>query len=643
MNAGARPDPGGETAATIERLHSKLDSLPRDPGVYLMKGACGEVLYAGKARDLRARVRGYFAPSPGDTRPHIRLLVPKVADVEVVVTSNEKEALLLEDTLIKKHRPRYNVRLRDDKTYVSLKITVQERFPRILVERRPRRDGSLVFGPYSSARAVRETIKHIRTIFPLRTCSNRQMENRTRPCLDCQIHHCLAPCVGPADEEGYRQAVEGAVMFLRGRSRELVETLARRMRVAAEAERFEEAARIRDRILAIETTLERQRVHTQSDVDQDVVGFVKEGEKAQIALLTVRRGVLTGSQSHPLPRVGIPDEEAFGSWVKQTYAGREDLPDEILLSVEIEDSDVLSEVLTERKGGRVAVLAPQRGEKRRLIELACENARASLSTRAGQGEGTARALEEIRRKLGLPAPPGRIECFDISNTQGRLAVGSMVVFAGGEPAKDSYRRYRIRTKDAPDDYAMMREVLDRRFRRAREEGDAPDMILVDGGKGQLGVATAVLDELGIEGVAAAGIAKGEGPGAAARPRGSGAEVRGPSDRVFVPGRKGPVGFRASAPGLRLLQRVRDEAHRFAIAYHRRLREKAALASVIEAVPGVGPARRRSLITRFGGVEGLRAASAEEIASVGGVPAEVARAVYAALRPAGAGEARGAVS
>jgi excinuclease ABC subunit C len=630
--AVAAPD-----AEVPQPLSDKLAALPVRAGVYLLKDRHGKVIYVGKANNLRSRVRTYFRG--GDGRSQVRFLVQRVADLETLVTSGDKEALILENNLIKQYKPRYNIRLKDDKSYVSVKVTVQEEWPRVLVTRKIVKDGSTYFGPYASAAGVRETLDLIRKVIPLRTCSNGVFRNRSRPCLEYQIKRCPGPCCLPVDRSDYRDHVRQAVLLIEGKSQQLVRQLEDEMRRAAAQRRFEDAARRRDQIRAIEKTQERQQVVAHGGDDQDVFGLYREGGFVEAQVLFVRRGKLTGNQAYSFTDFEFSDAEVLEALLTQFYQGERYVPDEILVPVDLEDAAARADYLSERKGKRAAVLRPQRGDKVRLLELAAENARQSFRERQDLERNRERMGEELQGRLHLRNAPKRIECFDISNIQGRLAVGSMVTFDEGEPDKSRYRRFRIKTVPGADDFRMMYEVLTRRFARAKESGDYPDLLVVDGGKGQLNVALAVLEELGISEVDAVGLAKmrvERAPQATAVTRSE--------ERVFLAGRKNPVILKRNSTALFLLQRVRDEAHRFAITYHRQLRAKERLRSVLDAIPGVGGTRRRRLLRHFGSVQRIREASVEALAQVPGISAALAGHIKRALEPtpptAGAPEAGG---
>jgi excinuclease ABC subunit C len=614
------PEP---TPAGGPSLADKLGATPARPGVYLLKDKHGKVIYVGKAKSLRARLRQYFRG--GDERSQVRFLMQRVADLETLVTASDKAALILENNLIKQYKPRYNIRLKDDKSYVSVKVTVQDAWPRMFVTRKIVKDGSKYFGPYHSAWSVRETLDTIRKVIPLRTCSDAVFRNRSRPCLEYQIRRCLGPCCLPVDRERYQEHLREAMLLLEGKSQQLVRQLNRAMHEAAEALRFEEAARLRDRIRAIERTQERQQVVSHWGGDQDVFGLYREGGSIEAQVLFVRQGKLTGNQAYSFEDFEFSDAEVLEALLTQFYQGDRYVPDEILLPVDLDDREERMEYLSERKERRVEILRPQRGDKVRLVEMAAENALQSFRERRDAGRNRERMLEELQQRLHLRNAPKRIECFDISNIQGRLAVGSMVTFDEGEPDKNRYRRFRIKTVPEADDFRMMYEVLQRRFRRAQEAGEYPDLLVVDGGKGQLNVAVTVLQELGITEVDAIGLAKMRVERAP-----QAREINRSEERVFLPGRKNPVLLRRNSNALFLLQRVRDEAHRFAITYHRQLRTKERLRSALDTIAGVGPTRRKALLRHFGSVQRLRAAEVAEIAAVPGISMGLAQAIRQAL-------------
>ena len=605
-------------------LEAKLITLPAGPGVYKFKDQGGTVIYVGKAKNLRARVRQYARG--GDGRAQIRFLLAQLADVEVIVTNSEKEALLLEDTLIKQFQPRYNIRLKDNASYWHVKVTPHAEWPRLVLTRQVAKDGSKYLGPFHSSTAVQETLEIIRKVFPLRTCTDTVFRNRTRPCLEYQIKRCLGPCTLPVNPEDYQHQLKNALLLLEGKSTQLADRLSRQMNEAAEALRFEEAARLRDQIRAMTKTAEKQQVATPLGNDQDIFGLYREGGLIEGQVLFVRGGKLVGNLAYSFDDNEFPDEEVMAEFLSQFYQGIRFTPDEILLPIVLDDAAVRAELLTERKHKKVSLLCPQRGDKLRLVEMAQENARHSFVEKRRGEEHKEKTLDSLRRALHLRNAPKRIECFDISNTQGNLAVGSMVVFDECEPDKNRYRRFRIKTVQGADDFGMMYEVLTRRYQRALEEHDLPDLLMVDGGKGQLGVAVEVLRELEITEVDVIGLAKmrtERDPFAE--------EVAHSSERVFLPGRKNPVVLKPNATALFLLQRVRDEAHRFAITYHRNLRAKERLSSPLDAISGVGPAKRKALLRHFGSLKRVRAAAPEALGQVGGITPALAEKIHQYLR------------
>ncbi len=605
-------------------LETRLATLPTAPGVYKFTDKNGTVIYIGKAKNLRARVRQYARG--GDGRPHVRFLLARVHDVEALVTRNEKEALLLEDTLIKQFKPRYNIRLKDDSSYWHVKLTQGDTWPRLLLTRKVVKDGAKYLGPFHSSAAVQDTLETIRKVFPLRTCSDGVFRNRTRPCLEYQIKRCLGPCTLPVDPADYRSQIKNALLLLEGKSTQLVDELEARMATAAEALRFEAAARLRDQIRAVTKTAEKQQVATPLGADQDVFGLYREGGLIEVQVLFVRSGKLVGNQGYGFDDNEFPDDEVLAELLSQFYQGRRFVPDEVLLPFPLEDAAVRSEVLSERKGKKVGITRPRRGDKLRLVEMAEENARHSFVEKRRGEEHKEKTLDSLRRALRLRNAPKRIECFDISNIQGNLAVGSMVVFDECEPDKQRYRRFRIKTVEGADDFRMMYEVLMRRYQRAVAEHDLPDLLVVDGGKGQLGVAVEVLRELTIDEVDVIGLAKMRTERAPFAE-----EVARSSERVFLPGRKNPVVLKPNATALFLLQRVRDEAHRFAITYHRSLRAKERLGSPLDSIRGVGPAKRKALLRHFGSLKRVRAAAPDELGQVSGITPALAEEIHRHLR------------
>ena len=604
-------------------LAQKLAALAARPGVYLLKDRCGKVIYVGKAKSLRSRVRTYFRG--GDERLQVPFLMQRVVDFESLVTASDKEALILENNLIKQYKPRYNIRLKDDKSYVSVKVTVQDPWPRVLVTRKIVKDGSRYFGPFASAYSVRQTLDTIRKVIPLRTCSDGVFRNRSRPCLEYQIKRCLGPCCLPVDRTRYEAHLREAMMLLSGKRVQLIGQLRATMAQAAEEMRFEDAARLRDRLRAIDKTQERQQAVTHWGGDQDVFGFYREGGFIEAQVLLIRQGKLTGNQVYRVDDFALPDEEVVRAMVTQFYQGSRYIPDEVVLPLELEDQTVRAEYLSERRGRRVEILFPQRGDRVRLLEMARDNAQQTFRERYESERHYERVSEELQRQLRLRNAPKRVECFDISNMLGQLAVGSMVTFDEGQPDTSRYRRFRIKTVAGADDFAMMYEVLSRRYARAKREGEYPDLLVVDGGKGQLNVALRVLRDLDIDEVDTIGLAKMR---VVRAPRA--AVIERSDERVFLPGRRNPLILRRNSNALFLLQRVRDEAHRFAVTYHRTLRGKERLRSVLEGIPGVGAERRRRLLRAFGSVKRMREAGIEELSRVPSISARLAATIREAL-------------
>jgi excinuclease ABC subunit C len=600
-----------------------LENIPRSPGVYLMKNARGRIIYIGKALNLRTRVRSYFSGS--DTRQSVPFIAEKTERIEWLITNTEKEALILENNLIKIHRPRYNIVWRDDKTYISLRIDPTEKYPRISIVRvRGRvKDKAFYFGPYSSAGSVRETLRLLTKTFPLRTCTDAKMRSHTdRPCLQCQIKRCPGCCVNLITEEEYAEILHDAILFLQGKNRELVVSLMKKMSLVAEKLDFEEAAKVRDQIRAVERTVEKQRVVSAQSIDRDVFGLCREADEAQLSIMHIREGKLLDSSSYTFSRVKISGEEIVSSFINQFYSSGRPIPREIILPAEILEKDAFEEMLSERRERRVTIICPRRGEKGKLLEMANKNAQSALSARKDEQAILAQTLAFMQKRLRLTHEPTRIECFDISNIGGNLAVGSMVTFINGKKDSSRYRRYKVKTVSQPDDYAMIEEVLTRRLRRGKDSGDLPDLMVIDGGKGQLNVATKALQDLQIEGVDVISLAKDKSDWQPGKPQG---------EKIYLPNRKDPVILRSNSPVLFLIQRIRDEAHRFAITYHKRLRKKAAFRSALDLLPGIGPKRKRELLKRFGSVKRIKQASVEDLAAVPGMSRPAAEAVHAFFR------------
>lgn len=597
---------------SVAAIKSALEHLPQSPGVYLMKDAAGKVIYVGKAKRLKTRVANYARPDAAPTyyRHKVEAMVERAAMVEFVVTSSEKEALLLENTLIKRHRPHYNVDLRDDKTYPYFRFSLQHEYPRLSLVRRPVSDGARYYGPFESAGAARKTMRWLQRIFPLRRCSDHSLRNRARPCLDYETGRCPAPCTGKISQADYKNLARQLERFFAGQGLEVAKDLERQMKQAAAAERFEDAALLRDRWQALSRTMERQSVARAEGLDLDAVALHDEGSAYRLAVITVRGGRVVASRVHDLSQAALEPEEVMGQALLMLYEKGAPPPPLLLVTHMPDDPGLVVEVLGDLAGRKVEVRRPQRGEKREVLELAKMNAAQPRVAVDDAGQ----VLERLGQRLGLDRAPATIECMDISHLGGRLTVASVSAMSGGKLDKGSYRRYKILgVSDMPDDFAAMAEVVERRLSGERQP---PDLLVVDGGKGQLSAALKVLEGLPPE----------RRPAVAALAKGRGQEP----DRVFLPGRKNPVNLKARDAELLLLMRLRDEAHRFAVTYHRLLRKKALTRSILEEVPGVGPAKRRRLLRTFGSLTALKQAKAADMVAQAGVDAATAKRVEAFL-------------
>ena len=594
----------------------RVKSAPALPGAYLMRDRDGKVIYVGKANNLRNRIRAYFGRT--DSRFMIPFLVSKVYDVEFIVTETEKEALILENTLIKEHRPRYNVIFKDDKTYFNIRIDPDVPFPRFQLVRRPKKDGAHYFGPYPSSASAKETLRFLQSIFPLRTCKDQELKSRKRPCLEYEIRRCLAPCVAHIDAPAYQRLVKDSIAFMEGREKKLLADLRARMNSASEQLHFEEAAVLRDRITAIEETLEKQSVVSMSFKDRDVFGVYREGNLTGICVLYERKGKIIGIKNFPLLKIGGESPSMLSSLMKQYYDGEVNIPDEIIIPDSIPDHAVVKEWLSDKKGKKVSIVVPKRGGAVELLHIAKNNAESMFETQkhAADPEETICTLARVLRLKNMP--PSRIECFDISNIGGKHAVGSMVTFVDGKPWNAGYRRFKIKTVPGADDYAMMYEVLNRRYNKKE---NLPDLIVVDGGKGQLGVAVSALKDLNREGIDVIGLAK-EG-----KERG-GDKVQ---DRVYCIGKRDPVNLSKWPEVLFLLQRMRDEAHRFAVTYHRKLKREQDFRSVLDAIPGIGASRKKALLRFFGDIRKIRESSVDTLQKVDGIGRQAAEKIHTFLR------------
>lgn len=608
-------------SATKQTLAERLAALEPAPGVYLMKDAQGRVIYVGKATSLRARVRSYFGSRAG-MDGKTRELVEHIADFEVIRTDTPSEALILENELIKRYRPRYNIMLRDDKTYPFIRVT-NEPYPRVIATRRIVQDGSRYFGPYPSAGAVHRTLELLKRLFPYRACDIEITGNAPRPCLYYHIGRCVGPCIGAVSQEEYQQVIENVVLFLQGRGEDLIPNLRRQMEEAAERLDFERAARLRDEIKAIEHVLQHQKIITGRNETFDVLAVAQgAGGDACIQVGFVRNGKLLGSEYYLMSGARVDDTPSaiLSSFVAQFYQQAAQIPGELVLEHPLEDQEVVGDWLAERRGARVKLTVPKRGLRRELVEMIAKSARQNLEQSRvrwlNDEQRTTAALSELADALALDRIPRRIECFDVSNLHGTNAVASMVVFENGKPKKSDYRRFQIKQVEGPNDFAMMQEAIRRRYRRAldAEQTEAwqtmPDLIIVDGGKGQLSAALSALQELGLN-LPIAALAKEH-------------------EELFLPDRPDAVVLPRDSQALFLVQRIRDEAHRFAVTFHRKRRAKTSIRSVLDEIPGVGPRRRRELLRRFGSVEGIRQASVEELAGVKGIGRALAEQIKAEL-------------
>ncbi len=589
-------------------IKEQLKQLPSRPGVYIMKDAEGNILYVGKAASLRHRVRSYFG-SGQRLLPKLERMVPRVNDLDFFVTNSEQEALILENNLIKRYRPHYNVRLKDDKTFPYLKINLNEDWPRVYVTRRLEEDGAHYFGPFASAKSVRQTLKVLKGIFPFRSCSRTIAGNDQRPCLEYHIHHCLGPCIGAVSKQEYADVVKQVILFLEGKLDKVTQEIEDKMKKAAEALDFEKAALLRDQIQAINRVIEGQRIAATVRGEQDVIAFASDKDQAYVQILFVRGGKLIGRESFVLQGTSsVEPRQIMSSFIKQFYSSSSSIPPLLLLQYPAEDKTTIENWLQSKRGSRVHLQVPYRGNKKQLVKIVAENAEQGLQQlkikQQAAPSALTSALAEIEKELRLSHLPLRIECYDISDIQGMAAVGSMVVFDQGKPKPSHYRRFRIKTVAGANDYAMLQEVLRRRFKRSLESSNAsgedawavlPDLVLIDGGKGQLNAALSVMQELGVESVPVASLAKEH-------------------EELFIPQQTEAITLPASSAGRQLLQRVRDEAHRFALGYHQKIRQKETFTSVLDTIPGIGSSRKRALLRRFGSVQAIRNASIEELAA-----------------------------
>lgn len=593
-----------------------LKSLPSSPGVYLLKDKKGRLLYIGKAKNLRIRLRSYLTQNVvKDQRPQIPYLMQEICDLDYFVTQNERDALLLENSLIKQKKPKYNIRLKDDKNYASLRLDPREKFPKLTYTRRVLRDGAMYYGPFASGQALRQTKRLIHKIFPLRDCTDEKFKRHsTRPCLNYYMKLCLGPCAGKVDKGRYGEVVEQTKVFLKGERKEIIRLLCTNMNKASEELRYEDAAHYRDQIELLKRHLGVDLHISSSLMDKDIVGFYRDAQFVEFVVLFSRGGAIIDMVEYPFNNATWEDEEIVREFIGQLYGGERFIPQEIIIPLRFEGVEALREWLSEKRGKKIRITVPKRGANLKLLEIACRNAEESFRRRSTEKQKELSLLQRVKDSLSLSKIPFSIECFDISNIQGNIAVASMVRFEDGKPAKSRYRRYRIKTVFGANDYAMIYEVLQRRLKRAEEEDwELPELILIDGGKGQLNIVHQVLSELGfLDKVKLASIAKGGEEG----------EI----DKIYIPGRKDPVPLTKNSQELLFLMRIRDEAHRFAITYHKKLRAKKAFESQLDFIKGVGKRRKETLLKRFGSISGIREASIEEISSIHGMNRRIAQEI-----------------
>jgi excinuclease ABC subunit C len=614
------------TSPPRNALETKIALLPKAPGVYILKNKKGVIIYVGKAKSLRNRVQSYGKQHTASPPGKMHSMVSQISDLDHLVTTTEKEALILESTLIKRHRPRYNVILKDDKNYPYIKLTLEEQFPRLSLVRRVKKDSSLYFGPFTSAQAVRETLKVIHQHFLLRKCQSKTFQFRQRPCLNYQMGQCPAPCFKLIDEKHYHSVVREVELFLKGQNKKLITVLQETMEKESDKLNFETAAKIRDRITSLKKTLEQQKTVTLDFTDRDVIALHRDEQGVTLVILFIRNGQLIGSKDFTLVNAPLPNEEIISSLVNQFYAEGRLIPQEILIPCSLEDQGVIQDVLRDRKGGRVELITPRKGKKVQLIELARLNAESVFTAHQHKREDVAACAAELKELLHLKQTPVTIECYDISNWGGQLAVGSMVQFKDGEPVKNNYRRFRIKCSAGADDCGMLYEVLTRRLTRGEEIAPLPDLLVVDGGKGQLNAARKVVDELDLKLFDVIALAKGKRKGeAGAR------ETHKTPEQIFIPNRKNPVILPFRSAALLLLERIRDESHRFALRYHKKLRHKENLHSSLEDIPGVGEKMRNRLLTHFGSVENVTKASVNELCQVPFVKQKTAEKIHRFFR------------
>ncbi len=605
----------------MNALEQKIVHLPTRSGVYLFKDEKGTILYVGKAGNIKHRVSSYFQKPTGKDVKTLTML-EKVADIDTIVTDTEKEAYILENNLIKEHHPRYNIKLRDDKNYPCLRLSMEDEFPTLSIVRRIKKDRSLYFGPYPSATSLKETLRLIRRLFPIRICRDTKFSHRLRPCINYEMGRCLGPCGGKIDPIQYREIVHQVSMFLEGKNKDLVERLKERMEEESEQLHFEKAAKIRDQIRHIEEVVEKQKIVSRDFIDQDVVGFHRQDHTIIVHPLFVRGGKLLGGRGFTLPSSGLPDEEILSSFLHQYYREGKFIPDRILIPMAVPEQRLAEQWLTDLKGKAVHILVPVKGNKKHLLQMACENAEKFLLSEAEIEKDREKLLEALKERLHLKKLPQRIEAFDISNLQGGYAVGSMVSFKDGEPAKERYRHFKIKTVEGADDYGMMYEVLLRRYQKAGRENDLPDLVLLDGGRGQLNVAQEVFKELKMKEIDLISLAK-ERSIIEPLPARSGKS----EEKIFHPQYKEPLTLGRRSPLLHFLDRIRDEAHRFAITYHKKVRGRETIKSELGEIPGIGRVKQKELLKHFGSVEKIKEAPVEEFVKIPKMSPILAQRIY----------------
>jgi excinuclease ABC subunit C len=610
----------------MNTLVGKIEKLPSNPGVYLFKDEKGIILYVGKAGNIKHRVSSYFQ-RPAEKDSKTLAMLEKVADIDTIVTDTEKEALILEDNLVKTNRPRYNVKLRDDKNYPCLKLSLEEEYPTLCIVRRIKKGGSLYFGPYPSATSLRETLKLIRRLFPIRTCVDTKFTHRLRPCINYEMGRCPGPCCEEVDPIKYKEVVHQVRMFLAGKNRDLLESLQKKMEEESERLHFEAAAKIRDQITHIERVIEKQKIVSQDFLDQDVIGFHRQDHKIIVYPLFVRAGRLMGGKGFVFPSTGLLDEEILSSFLFQYYREGKFIPEQILIPKLVPDQDFVEQWLTELKGRKVRIFVPMKGAKKDLLEMACENAERFLLAKEELEKNREELLQDLKGKLHLKKVPRRIEAFDISNFQGGNAVGSMVFFENGEPHKEQYRHFKIKTVEGADDYGMMYEVLLRHYQKAVEENDLPDLILLDGGRGQLNVAQEVFKELKVKDIDLISLAKERSLEELRLSR-----FRKTEEKIFHPQFREPIILGRHSSLLHFLDRIRDEAHRFAITYHKKIRSKGTIKSILGEIPGIGKMRQKELLKFFGTVEKIKEATEGELVKVPKMNRKSAQIVYQFFHP-----------